>query len=113
MSKLEQTFEQITNAIYDIESYQELDETGRAYLLDDLIDVMEDLHKKEVIEGYYYEELIQIVKDGEEIPQPFSTIKAVGVMSDETYDIKVKVITEIKRNSNGDLIVRYLGRRSK
>lgn len=113
MSKLEQALEQITNSLYDLESYEELDEMGRAYLLDELIDVMEDLHKRESTEGYHYEEHMQLVKEGEEIPQPFSTVQVRGALSDEVYTVKVKVITQLKRNSNGDLIVSFLGRKSK
>lgn len=113
MSKLEQSLEQVNQATYDIDTYNELDEMGRGYLLDEMIDVMEDLKQKDTSEGWHYNEMTQLVKKGEDIPQPFTTIKVASALSEEVYTVKVKTITGMRWNSNGDLVVDFLGRKTK
>ncbi len=107
--KLERSVDNINQATCDFEEYEDLDNMSREYLLDEIIDVMEDLIKRDTTDGRFYTEKTHIVKQGEVIPQPFTTIKTISCLSDEPYEIDIKTITGLRWNDSGDLIIDYLG----
>lgn len=107
----EQTLERLGEAFYDIDNYNDLTEIDMLYLLDDLVDVLEDLHNKEITEGRFYEEYIHLVEPGGEIPKPYSNITLKGFLSDEAFTIHVKLINSIEWGNDGNLLVRFLGKK--
>lgn len=103
----------IEDAMDELSEYDELDEWGKMYLFDNLVEIMQDLHKSEVQEGHRYESFMVLVGENGEIPQPFTKLKLQGALSEEIHEIDVKMITGIARHENGNLTVTVIGKRTK
>ena len=103
----------VDDAIDELSEYDELEDWGKMYLFDNLIEIMQDLHKNEVQEGHRYDSFMVLVDAKSEIPKPFTTLRLQGALSEEVHEIEIKMITDISRHENGNLTITIIGKRNK
>jgi len=105
----------VANLIDMLHEYQdgELNESGKMYLKDELVDLNGQLHKEEIEEGWRYETVMIHVKQCEELPQPFSEMTIKSPLTDEEYTLQIKEIVRLRWNMEGDLLVEALVKRKK
>jgi hypothetical protein len=105
--------ETIDKTIDILSEYEEMDEWSKMYLFDELVDILQDLHKSEVQEGHRYESFMVFVDKNGEIPKPFTKTNFKSPLTDEVYEIDVKMINEVLRGKDGNLTLVVTGRRKK
>lgn len=110
MKKLD--LDQIVNYL-DAYENGELDELEKYDLKDDLLDLSEQLYREGIVEGRKYERMIIIVKENDDLPQPYTRMKMKSYVTNAEYDIQIKEITGLRRNEEGDLIVEVLAKKIK
>lgn len=104
----------LNNAMDSLSEYEELDDLGRSYLVDELLDIIDDIHSKdEWLEGRKYQQIMYMVEKGTEIPKPFSEIVAQSPISGEQYKLKVMMITDVRVNDNGNVVLDLLAKKLK
>lgn len=93
-----------------LSEYQEgeLDDGGKMFLKDDLIDLSEQLHEEDIAEGRFYESMILLIKQGDDLPQLYEEMIFKSPLTGDQIRIKIKEITGLRHNSNGDLVVDVL-----
>lgn len=96
-----------------MDSLSEYDDLGeKCYLVDELIDILEDINEKDGgLEGRYYHGMMYLAKKGTEIPKLFQTINAGSAFTEETYKMKVMMILGVQQNKNGDLVMDLLAKK--
>ena len=100
----------IENAMNSLSEYEELDDFGKSYLLDELIDIMEDLQKT-TEEGRFYESITIIVEGETEFPKPFTVQTFKGALGEQVYEVHIKQITSISRLGDNRFAVDVLAQR--
>jgi len=57
------------------------------------------------------DDLIILVKVGDELPKINKVFKTKSILSDEEYEVKVKKIKELRWTKKGDLVVTVIGQK--
>jgi hypothetical protein len=102
--------DQLIDMLHEYED-GELNEWSQMYLKDEFLELSEKLHREGIEEGHRYDGMMLIVKQGDDLPQPFTKMTMESPITNEKYTIHIKEITQLRYNKNGDLIVEVLAKK--
>lgn len=96
-----------------LSEYQEGDisEVGKAQLLDEAVDLLHALREDSIVDGWKYDEIVMLIEEDAPLPNPGDVLEAKSALTNTAYTTEVKYITGLTRNSNGKLLVRFLGKK--
>lgn len=99
----------IDNVMDALEQYDELDYNDKEWLVDGVLDILNDIHNVEGdFEGRYYQGIMYVVEKGADIPKLFQIINTQSPLTSETYKLKIMMIKEVRQNKNGNIVMELL-----
>lgn len=105
---------QHTKELLDEYEKGELQGMGYDLLMDHFIDLIAHIRADNdgAYEGFRYQEMSMLIQEGDLLPQPFSVRRLESPVTGELYEVEIKLITGLLIDSKGNLVVRFMGRKS-